>query len=82
MRNPLKDPQTGDCILAYGSCGPVSIHIVHRREDTVWFASATFPIRSANVNAFVETMEMANASSMNHLSEFDKWPQPTTQEQA
>lgn len=76
MRNPLKDPQQGDCILIYGSQGPVAIHVVHRREDTVWLASATFPIRSALVKAFVETMEMTEAVDMNHLSELQKWPEP------
>lgn len=74
-RNPLTDPQAGDCILAYAP-DPVAIHVVHRRDDLVWFGGARIPIRSATVAAFVETLRMAKATSMNHLSELEKWPVP------
>lgn len=73
-RNPLTDPQPGDCILTREPA-PASIHILHRRDPYIWFASAHFPIRSSTVAAFVETLRMADAEAMD-LTEEQKWPTP------
>jgi hypothetical protein len=75
-RNPLTDPQRDDAFLCYLPTGPSKIYVVRRRAQWVWFGGPDLPIRSARVDHFTETLAMALAQCMNHLSEEQLWPTP------
>lgn len=75
-RDPIADPREGDAFLCYLPNGIAKVFVVHRRAEWVWFGGPDLPIRSARVDHFTETLGIAKAQCMNHLSEEDLWPTP------
>lgn len=74
-RDPLADPQQGDAFLCRIPHN-TKVFIVHRRAEWVWFGGPDLPIRSARVDHFVQTLEIARARCVNDLGEERLWPTP------